>query len=165
MKVYPELKIFSHLDQVYQTFSPECRSCKSLVFVNGTMDLFHAGHASLLNRSAELGDLLLVFINTDESIRTLKGSGRPILPLEHRQLLIASLQCVDGVFAFPDARVTDYLEKIRPNFWVKASDYTMDTIEVHEKEMAKKVGIEIVILPKVDGLSSTKLIKRIRDSV
>lgn len=134
-----------------------------LVFVNGTFDLFHAGHARLLTESAKLGAGLLVFTNTDECIKKLKGEERPLIPLKERMYMLASLECVDGVFAFDKLRVTDYLEELKPDIWTKASDYTMDTIEQSEKEVADRIGINIVILPKLEGFSSTSLIDKIRN--
>lgn len=112
-----------------------------------------------------MGNELLVFINTDESIRTLKGPKRPVLPMKERMYLLASLECVDAVFAFPETRVTPYLEIIKPDIWAKASDYTLESINPEEKIVADLMGIDIRILPKVEGISSTDLIKRIKDSM
>ncbi len=164
MHIDPETKIYKDIDIIYKKFSPNNRENKKLVFVNGTFDLFHAGHAALLNEAARLGDFLLVFVNTDESIKALKGPERPILPLKFRQYLLASLASVDAVYPFSELRVTHHLEVIRPDVWAKASDYTMESIETNEKRVADLLGINIKILPKVEGLSSTELINRIKDS-
>ncbi|NLE03459.1 MAG: ADP-heptose synthase, partial [Crenarchaeota archaeon] len=82
----------------------------------------------------------------------------------YRIFSLASLECVDAVFSFPETRVTSYLEKIKPNFWAKASDYSLETIEKSEKEVADKLGIEIKILPKLEGYSSTLMIDKIKNS-
>jgi rfaE bifunctional protein nucleotidyltransferase chain/domain len=153
---------------VLQSFGPSSpwrnpRLGSKLVFVNGTFDLFHAGHARLLTESSKLGDALLVFTNTDNVIKQLKGDTRPLICEEERIYMLASLECVDAVFAFDKLRVTDYLEELRPDIWTKASDYTMDTIERSEKEVAERIGINIVILPKLEGFSSTSLIDKIRN--
>ena len=168
MRVNPMLKVCQDWRYVLQSFGPAAPwrnplLGSKLVFVNGTFDLFHAGHARLLTESSKLGDVLLVFTNTDRIIKKLKGGDRPLICEQERIYMLASIQCVDGVFAFDKFRVTDYLEELRPDIWTKASDYTMDTIEQSEKEVADRIGINIVILPKLEGFSSTSLIDKIRN--
>lgn len=165
MKVDLDSKIYWDFEKLnYDYCTDNWIKGHKLVFINGTFDMFHAGHARLLHEASKYGDKLLVFTNTDESIKALKGPERPIISLENRINLLASLHCVDAVFPFPELRVSSYLSKLRPHIWVKGGDYTMDSIEESEKEIANDIGINIVLLPRYQSLSSTELINKIKDS-
>jgi rfaE bifunctional protein nucleotidyltransferase chain/domain len=137
------------------------RGCR-IVATNGCFDLLHAGHVSYLARAKRLGDLLVVGLNADRSVRQLKGPHRPLVPQRHRAALLAALRCVDAVVIFPQVRAHKFLAAVRPHVYVKGGDYRADTLNVQERTVLTAAGAKIRILPFVPGLSTSSLIARIR---
>jgi rfaE bifunctional protein nucleotidyltransferase chain/domain len=135
---------------------------RKLVFTNGCFDLLHAGHVRYLQAARALGDALLVAINGDESVRVLKGEGRPLNRAEDRAELIAALECVDQVVIFPDVRATQLLEIVRPAIYVKGGDYTADSLHAEEHAALERIGAEIRILPFEAGHSTSALLEKIK---
>lgn len=131
-----------------------------IVFTNGCFDLVHEGHVTFLNQAKALGDVLIVGLNDDESVRQLKGPGRPIVNLSGRLRLLAALSCVDHVVPFSGSTPLPLMEKIRPQLFVKGGDYLLATLA--EAEGARKIGAEIRILDYVADRSTTRLIERAR---
>src|SRR5213596_1412939 len=105
---------------------------KKLVFTNGCFDLLHVGHVRYLEAARALGDALLVAINGDESVRGLKGAGRPLNRESDRAEIVAALGCVDHVVIFPERRATALLEKVRPAIYAKGGDYSADSLHADE---------------------------------
>ena len=141
------------------------RRGEALVMTNGCFDLLHRGHAEYLAQARRLGSALLVALNTDESIRGLKGPGRPVLPEDDRAFLLASLECVDAVVLFGTAADTDarpLLRRLAPDVYAKGGDYTVDTINQDERALLGQLGSRIEILPLVAGMSTTELAARLR---
>ena len=136
------------------------RGC-CIVATNGCFDLLHAGHASYLARARRLGDLLIVGLNSDRSVRSLKGPGRPLVPQRQRAALLAELRSVDAVVIFPQRRALKFLAAIRPDVYVKGGDYRVETLDKSERALLDAIGTRICILPAVPGLSTTKLIARV----
>jgi rfaE bifunctional protein nucleotidyltransferase chain/domain/rfaE bifunctional protein kinase chain/domain len=128
----------------------------TLVAAGGCFDLLHTGHVRLLRRARDLGDALVVLINSDQSVRRIKGHGRPVVPAEDRARVLAALGCVDGVAVFDETSPAAALERVRPDIWVKGGDYT--GVELPESEVVQRHGGEVVLLPTVPGYSSSKLI-------
>ncbi|MBV9641817.1 MAG: bifunctional heptose 7-phosphate kinase/heptose 1-phosphate adenyltransferase [Mycobacteriaceae bacterium] len=133
---------------------------KTLVAAGGCFDLLHTGHVRLLHRARELGDALVVLINSDASVRALKGPGRPVVPAADRARVLAALACVDGVGVFDEDSPAAALERLRPDIWVKGGDYT--GVELPEAAVVRRHGGEVVLLPIVPGYSSSKLIAAAR---
>lgn len=131
-----------------------------LVFTNGCFDLLHRGHAAYLNRAAELGDRLLVGLNSDASVRRLKGEGRPVQPVEDRAYLLASLAAVDAVTVFDEDTPAGLIEALLPDVLVKGADY--DEEEVVGREAVREAGGEVRLLPLEAGRSTSILLDRIR---
>lgn len=131
-----------------------------VVLTNGCFDLLHRGHASYLAQSAALGDRLLVAVNSDASVRELKGSGRPRNNEEDRAYLLAALRCVDAVFIFPGPRLDEEIRRLRPDIYTKAGDYTVETLDPQERRALEDADTEIRILPFLQGHSTTSLIER-----
>src|SRR6476469_1512416 len=125
-----------------------------LVFTNGCFDLLHVGHVRYLAAARALGDSLMVVINGDESVRALKGNGRPLNREDERAELVAALEAVDYVVIFPDVRATALLEKVRPAVNVKGGDYTAATLNSEERAALERANAEIRILPFEPGLST-----------
>ena len=136
---------------------------KRLVVTNGCFDLLHAGHVSYLEQAAALGDLLLVGCNGDESVRQLKGKGRPLNLEADRALVLSALESVGSVAVFPERRAEDFLRLAKPDVYVKGGDYTPETLDAGERVAVESGGGEIVIIPFVPGKSTTDIIQRMND--
>ena len=131
---------------------------KKIVFTNGCFDILHAGHVEYLAAAKELGDKLIVAINTDRSVRKLKGSSRPINTLAHRAKVLASLQCVDKVVFFDEETPIKLIKTIKPDVLVKGGDYKIKDI-VGYQEVTKSGG-SVVTIPLLEGLSTSKIISK-----
>jgi len=135
------------------------REGKRLVFTNGVFDILHAGHVQYLGRARALGDLLIVGLNSDASARSLgKGEGRPINSLEDRAMVVGALRCVDGVVSFDEQTPEAIIQILRPDVHVKGGDYTSS--DLPETALVKSYGGEIVILPFLQGRSTTSMLKK-----
>ena len=135
---------------------------RKLVLTNGCFDLLHAGHVRYLQAARALGDALAVAINGDDSVRALKGEGRPLNTESDRAEIVAALACVDYVVIFPEVRVTRLIEKVRPAIYVKGGDYTPASLDPEERAALEKAGAEIRILPFEPGHSTSGLIERMK---
>lgn len=134
---------------------------RRVVLTNGCFDLLHRGHLEYLRQSAMLGDLLIVAINSDESVSSLKGPGRPLNCAEDRAYAMSCLRFVDAVLIFPGPRLAKEIRALRPDIYTKAGDYTPETLERSEFAALEEVGAEIIISPFVPGHSTTSLVERI----
>lgn len=132
-----------------------------LVATGGCFDLLHTGHVRLLRRARDLGDALVVLLNSDESVRRLKGPDRPVVAADDRARVLAALACVDAVCVFDETSPVEALERLRPDFWVKGGDYTADRLP--EADVVTRYGGQVVILPTVPGYSSSRLIATARN--
>ena len=132
---------------------------RRIVFTNGCFDLLHAGHLSLLRDSAKCGDILVVAINSDASVRRLKGNGRPITPEAERAALLAALACVDAVAIFDEDTPLEILRTIRPDVLVKGNDYRLE--EVVGRDLVEGYGGRVTLIPLLPEKSTTALIDRI----
>jgi rfaE bifunctional protein nucleotidyltransferase chain/domain len=137
---------------------------RKLVLTNGCFDLLHAGHVRYLQAARALGDALAVAINGDESVRALKGDGRPLNRAADRAEVVAALGCVNHVVVFPEVRATQLLERVRPAIYVKGGDYTPETLDADERAALERSGAEIRILPFENGFSTSSLIGKIKES-
>jgi D-glycero-beta-D-manno-heptose 1-phosphate adenylyltransferase len=135
---------------------------QKLVLTNGCFDLLHVGHVRYLQSARALGDALAVAINGDESVRALKGDGRPLNREADRAEVIAALGCVEHVVIFAEVRATSLLEKVRPAIYVKGGDYTENTLHAEERAALERAGAEIRILPFEQGHSTSNLIDEIK---
>jgi len=138
------------------------RRGRRVVATNGCFDLLHFGHVSYLQRARALGDVLIVGLNGDRSVRELKGAGRPLVPQRQRAAVLAALACVDAVVIFPQKRAHRFLAIVRPDVYVKGGDYRPETLDARERAVLTTVGSRIRILPFVKGISTTRLIGKIR---
>lgn len=136
------------------------RQGRCVVFTNGCFDILHRGHVDLLNRAKALGDVLVVGLNSDDSIRRLKGSDRPVNRLEDRAQVLAALSCVDHLVAFDGETASDLLEVLRPDVYVKGGDYTQEMLP--EAPVIARLGGAVRILPYLEDRSTSGIIARIR---
>lgn len=135
---------------------------KRIVFTNGCFDILHSGHIAYLRQAKALGDVLIVGVNSDESVRRIKGEKRPINPQEDRVSVVAALEYVDHVVLFDEDTPEQLIRAIRPNLHVKGGDYEASALP--EAQAVREVGGEIVILPLVQGKSSSRIIEKIASS-
>jgi rfaE bifunctional protein nucleotidyltransferase chain/domain len=135
---------------------------QKLVFTNGCFDLLHVGHVRYLQAARKLGDALAVALNSDASVRALKGESRPINNEADRAEVLAALECVDFVTIFPDERVTNLAREVRPHIYAKGGDYTIESLNAEERTALQQAGAEIKILPLVPGKSTTGTIEKLQ---
>ena len=130
----------------------------TLVFTNGCFDLLHRGHVEYLNAARSLGDRLVVAVNSDDSVRRLKGPTRPVNPEEDRAFVLAGLACVDAVVVFGEDTPRELIAALLPDVLVKGGDYTVDTIVGAAEVVA--AGGRVVVAPLVPGRSTTSILQR-----
>lgn len=135
---------------------------KRLVLTNGCFDLLHTGHVRYLEEARRCGDALLVAVNSDDSVRELKGPSRPVNGELDRAEVLAALRCVDHVTIFTGKRVTEVIRLLKPAVYAKGGDYTPETLDRGEKEALDEVGAEIRILQLVPGRSTTAILEKSR---
>jgi D-beta-D-heptose 7-phosphate kinase/D-beta-D-heptose 1-phosphate adenosyltransferase len=129
-----------------------------LVFTNGVFDLLHVGHVRYLARARTLGDALMVAINSDRTVRELKGSNRPIFDQAERAEILAALRCVDYVTIFDEVSPRNLIATLLPEVLVKGGDYQLD--QIHGREEVEAAGGKVISLPFIKGASTTVLIER-----
>jgi D-glycero-beta-D-manno-heptose 1-phosphate adenylyltransferase len=133
---------------------------KQLVFTNGVFDLLHVGHVGYLARARALGDALIVAINSDRSVRELKGTGRPVVSEDERAEIIAALRQVSYVTIFDDVSPRSLIASVLPDVLVKGGDYGLD--EIHGREEVEAAGGKVVSLPLTRGASTTALLEKMK---
>jgi rfaE bifunctional protein nucleotidyltransferase chain/domain len=133
---------------------------KSLVFTNGVFDLLHVGHVRYLAEARALGDVLLVAINSDRTVRQLKGNGRPITNESERAEILAALRQVDYVTIFDDISPRALITQLLPDVLVKGGDYNLD--EIHGRAEVEAAGGRVVSLPFIEGASTSAIIERMK---
>lgn len=135
---------------------------RRVVVTNGCFDLLHAGHVSYLEAARALGDVLLIGLNGDESVRQLKGASRPVVPEVDRARVLAALGCVDAVCVFPEVRAIRFLGHVQPDIYVKGGDYTLETINQNERRAVESHGGRIAFIPFLPGRSTSGLLTKIQ---
>jgi len=138
---------------------------RRIVVTNGCFDLLHVGHVRYLQAARSLGDLLVVGVNGDDSVRKLKGAHRPINNERDRAEVVAALACVDLVAIFPEERAVRLLERVRPAIYTKGGDYNRDSLDPGERSILEKLGAEIRIIPFEPGYSTSALLQKLSKSV
>ena len=137
---------------------------KRVAFTNGCFDIIHPGHVTYLQQARDLADALIVALNSDSSVRALKGPSRPILNQDERTMILSALESVTWVTVFDETRITNLLHDLRPDVWVKGGDYTVETLDAGERQAAQECGIEIALIPPVEGISTTDIVRRIEQA-
>ncbi len=133
---------------------------KKIVFTNGCFDILHRGHVEYLAKAADMGDILIVGLNSDESVRRIKGNDRPIQDQETRSLILSSLQFIDYVVIFHDDTPLKLIETIQPDVLVKGGDYT-EIEKIVGYHVVTKKGGKVITIPFVEGYSTTLIINKI----
>ncbi len=150
------------LGEIVQIRAELRRDGKKLVFTNGCFDLLHAGHVSYLTQARALGDALVVGLNSDESVRALKGKGRPIIPAAERAEILAALECVDYVFVFDDLTPQRVVDAIVPDVLVKGADWGLG--EIVGRDTVEKAGGVVRNIPLLEGASTSAIITKVLNS-
>ena len=150
-KVYPRSKLKTELNR-----QPD----QQVVFTNGCFDLLHIGHVRYLRAAREYGDLLVVGVNSDSSVRELKGKKRPLISAAERAELLANLEMVDYVTIFSELTAEKTITCLQPDVYVKGGDYTVE--ELPEAEAVQDYGGRIELVPEIKGTSTTKIIDKIK---
>jgi rfaE bifunctional protein nucleotidyltransferase chain/domain len=130
---------------------------EAIILANGGFDLLHVGHVRYLHAAKQLGGRLIVAINSDESVRALKGEGRPLMPAEERAEILSALADVDAVVIFPERDVRALIREIRPNVHAKGTDYTVDTVP--ERDTVSECGGRVEIVGDPKDHSATEIIR------
>jgi len=150
------------IQQAQQWAARAHRKSLQIVATNGCFDILHFGHVSYLQRAKQLGHLLAIGLNSDISIRALKGPSRPLVPEKQRAAVLAALECVDAVVIFRQPRAHRFFTAVHPDIYVKAGDYRLDTLDPGERELLQSIGTKFKFLPFVRGFSTTGLIEKIK---
>lgn len=133
---------------------------RRIVVTNGCFDILHRGHIELLYKARRLGDVLIVGVNSDASVRQLKGPTRPLNGQDDRVCLVAALESVAIATIFEDVRATELLTVLEPHVWVKGGDYTLETLDQDEVRAVHSRNGQIEIIPTIAGYSTTGLLER-----
>lgn len=154
-----KLKSFKELSEIISDLR---KKNKTIVWTSGCFDILHSGHIKYLAKTKELGDYLVVGLNSDSSVRELKGPSRPINSEDTRAEILSSLSFVDYVMIFPESSPVKYLSVFKPEVYSKGGDYTLERIDTNEKRIVESYGGKIVLIDVGEDISTTKLIERIR---
>jgi len=156
-------KVFQNWDALGARLGALRRQGKRIVFTNGVFDILHSAHVTYLNQAKQFGDILVIGVNTDESVRQLKGPERPVNTLLERCRVLAGLSCVDFVTQFNDVNPINLIHVVRPDVYVKGGDYTRETLP--EAEVVERYGGVLQIVPYIADHSTSSVIERIRASL
>jgi len=148
------------LHEAILRFGREKRNGRCIVFTNGCFDLLHPGHIETLEKARALGDALIVGVNSDRSVREVKGAGRPIMPEQERAEVLAGLECVDAAVIFDEATPREIIAALLPDVLVKGGDWASDRIIGREEVEA--AGGRVVSVPVVAGYSTSAMVEKIR---
>ena len=149
------------LEEAILRFGREKRNGRRVVFTNGCFDLLHPGHIGSLEQARALGDALIVGLNSDASVRQLKGAGRPVLPEQERAEILAALECVDAVVIFDALTPREVIARLLPDVLVKGGDWPGD--QIVGREEVEAAGGRVVSIPLVPGYSTTAILRKIRE--
>lgn len=148
------------LEELILQFGPGKRNGRRVVFTNGCFDLLHPGHIQLLEAARAMGDALVVGLNSDESVRSLKGPSRPVIPQQERAEILANLECVDAVVVFNELTPKKIVAALLPDILVKGGDWPGN--QIVGREEVEAIGGEVVLIDVVQGYSTTEILRKIR---
>ncbi len=137
-----------------------CREGKKIVFTNGCFDILHVGHTRYLKEAKKTGDILVLALNSDASVRAIKGEKRPIIPENERAEMLASLEVIDFITIFSEATPLKLIEYLKPDVLVKGGDWAEENVV--GRESVASWGGQVVIIPEIKGASTTNIVEKIR---
>jgi rfaE bifunctional protein nucleotidyltransferase chain/domain len=150
-------------DDLGKILEQERQAGKKIVFTNGCFDILHRGHIEYLSEASDLGDLFVIGLNSDASVRKLKGESRPAVDEESRALTLAAFEFVDFVVLFIEDTPVELMRDLKPDVWVKGGDYK-NIEKLPEYELMKETEGEVIVLPFVEGYSTTDIYNKILGS-
>jgi cytidyltransferase-related domain len=148
----------SHLARDWPVFEDK----RAICFCSGVFDTLHRGHVELLRRAFNQPGYIVVGINSDASVRRIRGEDRPIVNQADRAFMLAALQLVHSVFIFNEDTVVESLKILRPRTWVKGGDRNLETLDQEERRTAEEIGTKIVFIPRVGDYSTTEIVRRMK---
>jgi rfaE bifunctional protein nucleotidyltransferase chain/domain len=148
------------LEELILQFGPGKRNGRRVVFTNGCFDLLHPGHIKLLEAARSMGDALVAGMNNDDSVRALKGAGRPVIPEQERAEILASFECVDAVVVFDELTPQKTVAALLPDILVKGGDWPGN--QIVGREEVEAAGGKVVLVDVVEGYSTTEILRKIR---
>ena len=154
-------KIIEDISLLKKKLLEEKKNKKRIVFANGCFDLIHKGHITLFKKAKKEGDILVVAINSDKSVEKLKGKGRPIFPALERAEILASFQMVDFVTIFNEETPYEIISELKPDILVKGGDWRKE--QVVGRDIVEASGGKVVIIPQVNGYSTSKIVEKIKN--
>lgn len=154
-----KLKTLSQLKKIVQQLREQN---KKIVWTNGCFDILHVGHITYLMRAKKEGDVLIVGLNSDRSVRQIKGEGRPVISEQNRALVLSALECVDYIVIFDEKSPLPIIKQLRPDVYAKGGDYTIDTLVQSERRFVESYGGHIALIPGVEGQSTTRIIHKVK---
>jgi D-beta-D-heptose 7-phosphate kinase/D-beta-D-heptose 1-phosphate adenosyltransferase len=160
MNLVSKSKIFRNFESLYPLLEIWKGSNNTIVFTNGCFDIIHHGHVDSLQKSATFGTRLIVGLNSDESVRLLKGENRPVVDEESRAAVLAAFECVDAVIIFNEETPAEIIAKIIPDVLVKGAQYEIHEIAGHDTVLNN--GGRVETLELVEGISTSDIIERIK---
>ena len=152
--------IANHWQDLKPTLTIEKAQGQSIVFTNGCFDILHAGHVRYLTEAKKLGAVLVVGLNSDESVRKLKGNGRPVNPAADRAEVLAGLRAVDHVVIFDEDTAEEMVRQLQPDVYVKGGDYSIERLP--EASIVAAYGGRTVLVPMVEGRSTSNVIRKLQ---
>lgn len=152
------------LQQLKKIVSQLREQGKKIVWTNGCFDILHVGHITYLMRAKKEGDVLIVGLNSDESVRKLKGPGRPVINQENRAIVLSALECVDYIIIFEEKSPLSIIRQLKPDVYAKGGDYTLETLVQAERRYVESYGGKIALIPGIEGQSTTNIIQRVKGS-
>jgi len=152
-----KVKTLQELKEIVET---EKAKGKTIAFANGVFDILHVGHVRYLTEAREMGDVLIVAVNDDDSVRRLKGNDRPLMSVEERMEILAALLCVDYLVKFSEPTVSNLLLALKPHIQAKGTDYTEDTVP--EREVVRSYGGKVAIAGDPKDRSTTGYLTKIK---
>jgi rfaE bifunctional protein nucleotidyltransferase chain/domain len=150
-------------ETLVKILAEERKTGKKLVFTNGCFDILHRGHIEYLSDASELGEIFIIGLNSDASVRKLKGEARPAVDEESRAMTLAAFEFIDYVVLFSEDTPVELMQSIRPDIWVKGGDYK-NIQYLPEYQLMIEIGGEVIILPFVEGFSTTDIFNKILGS-
>ncbi len=157
----PTMKKLVTFDQLNKVVRDLRKRGNKIAWTNGCFDIIHAGHIDYLEKASAYGDVLIVGLNSDQSVKKWKNSTRPIFTENYRALVLNAIVYIDYIIIFDKKSPISLIEKLKPDYFIKGGDYTIDTIDQKERRVIEDYGGEISIIPAVKGLSSSLIIERI----
>ncbi len=153
---------FEQVDAFIRELRKSLPQNAKIAFTNGCFDILHVGHVRYLEQAASKADCLIVGLNSDDSVRRLKGDKRPYVSQEDRAYILSRLEMVDAVCIFEQDTPLELIEKIKPDFLIKGGDYQLD--EIVGRDFVESYGGQVLTIPLIEGRSTTNIIKRIKES-